>query len=97
MKKTCLLVFLALGLSGLAQIELTPKEQAYQDSINRINASNAATAEAQTAYNDGINLFSSNDFSKAIAAFDKAIAGDPNFQAAYYNKGVAPSEIRQFK
>lgn len=87
MKKILMSLFVfGASFSMFSQAELTPEEQAFQDSINLVNASNAATAEAQEAYNLGIKLFGENKMKEAVASFDKAIAGDPKFEAAYYNK-----------
>ena len=85
-----------IGVSSWAQVELTPEEQAFQDSINVVNAANAATAESQEAYNSGIALFGQNKMKEAVASFDKAIAGDPKFEAAYYNKGVAQYKMKDY-
>ena len=63
---------LFLGIASWAQVELTPEEQAFQDSINVVNAANAATAESQEAYNAGIALFGQNKMKEAVASFDKA-------------------------
>ena len=78
-------VGLIFSLLCVAQAELTPEEQAFQDSINQLNAANAATAEAQEAYNRGIAFFKKNKMNEAVKEFSKAIAGDSKFEAAYLN------------
>src|SRR5690554_3866819 len=76
--------------------ELTEKEQAYRDSIAALNEENATIAASQEAYNQGIELFNQKSYRKAIVAFKTSIASDPNFTAAYYNKGVAENEANLF-
>ena len=85
----------ALGISLLSfgQLEtLTPKEQAYKDSIAKLNQQNAAVAASQEAYNRGVTQFSGKNYAAAIAEFQKSINSDPNFTAAYYNKGLTEKE-----
>ena len=84
---------LFLSFGSLAQEELTPEEQAYRDSITALNLENEAIANSQTAYNKGIEQFQSKNYKSAIAEFKKSIKFDPNFTAAYYNKGVAENEL----
>src|SRR5690554_982573 len=87
-QKLLLFSFCLFFLGGItfAQ-ELTEKEQAYRDSIAALNEENATIAASQEAYNQGIELFNQKSYRKAIVAFKTSIASDPNFTAAYYNKG----------
>ena len=95
--KLSLLLFLGLSSFTFSQVEeLTPEEQAYRDSITALNIENAAIANSQEAYNNGIKLFSDKKFEASIEQFKKSVGFDPNFTAAYYNKGVAENEIGKY-
>src|SRR5690606_5950466 len=91
---------LAFGQMGYAQggqeVELTPREQAYRDSITALNETNAAIAQSQEAYNNGISFFEKKQYSEAIKEFAKSVSADPNFTAAYYNKAVAENEAGKY-
>ena len=100
MKLKPLMIILCLGVSPiiLSQVdELTPEEQAYRDSITALNLENAAIANSQEAYNKGIQLFAEKKYPAAIEQFRKSIQFDPNFTAAYYNKGVAENEAERYE
>jgi tetratricopeptide (TPR) repeat protein len=81
---------------GGQEVELTPQEQAYRDSIAALNETNAAIAQSQEAYNKGISLFEKKSYNDAIKEFEKSVKADPNFTAAYYNKAVAENEASRF-
>ena len=100
MKKTVSVMAGMLLCSSISfsQIEsMTPAELRYRDSITKLNQSNAAIAASQEAYNKGIELFNQKKFKEAIASFNKSITSDPNFTAAYYNKGVAENEAEMYQ
>lgn len=98
MKKLILIaVYTLIALSLFSQGDLSQEEQDLLNKVNAENASSAATAESQEAYNNGIALFGKREYKKAIASFSKAISGDPKFEAAYYNKGVAQNQAKLYK
>ena len=51
--------------------------------------------EAEKSYNNGINLLQSKTYDDAIAAFTKAISIKPEMEKAYYNRGLAFSELNK--
>jgi tetratricopeptide (TPR) repeat protein len=92
-----LILLVALIIPAAAQgQELTDKEKAYRDSIAALNAENEATAAARELYNTGNDLFAEKQYSQAITIFGEAIAKDPSFKDAYYNKGIAEIEAGKF-
>jgi tetratricopeptide (TPR) repeat protein len=52
-------------------------------------SSQSSTGTAQTRYDNGINLFSQNDYDGAIRELSEAIRIDPKFAMAYYFRGVS--------
>lgn len=48
-------------------------------------------------YGNAVQLFYQNAFESSIEYFDKAIEADANFQFAYFNRGMAYKEIKNFK
>src|SRR3989338_7081396 len=90
-------LFFGIGSLALAQVDdLTPEEKAYRDSITALNLENQAITNSQEAYNRAIELFSEKKFPAAIEEFRKSIQFDPNFTAAYYNKGIAENELERY-
>ena len=69
--KNVLAVFVTTLITlGFSAQELTPEEQAFQDSINALNTASAATAESQEAYNNGIALFGNEKYKEAVSVKD---------------------------
>ena len=75
-----------------AQDDTSEKEKALIDSVAAINAASAENAAAMEAYNEGISLYQSKNYSGAIASYNKAIGMHPEFVDAHYNKGIAQLE-----
>ncbi len=97
MKIIILIICSVFVLSIFSQEEISQEEQDLLNKVNAENAATAATAESQEAYNNGITLFGEKKYKEAIASFKTAIEGDPNFEAAYYNKGIAEIQSKSYQ
>lgn len=54
-------------------------------------------AVAQTWFNEGVALYEKGDYPRAISAFDKAIAIDPDMAEVWNNRGLALIQTEQYR
>lgn len=52
--------------------------------------------KVQDLVNKGVDLVGQKKYEEGIALYSKAIKQNPNVQLAYYNRGIAYSEIKEF-
>ena len=75
---------------------LTTEEIQFRDSIAAINTSNERMQLIQETYNAASSAFAESNFSKSISLFDEVIALDSSNADAFYNKGLAQKESKQY-
>lgn len=76
-------VFLVLGLSLILGAGFANTAQAY-------------STEGAMYYNEGLDLYSRGEYSKAIQSFKTAIQKDPDFVDAYYNLGALFEYLKSY-
>ena len=54
-------------------------------------------SEAEEHFNAGVELQERGKWEEAIAEYDEAIRLDPKFADAYYNRGNAYADLRQYE
>ena len=63
---------------------LTDSELSFQDSITALNEQNELFSSSRKAYNDGLELFNTENFQQAIVNFTNAVNIDSSFSLAYF-------------
>lgn len=76
-------LFIILGLSIFLGTGLNQAAQAY-------------STEGTMYYNEGLDQYSSGEYSKAIQSFKNATAKDPDFVDAYYNLGALFEYLKSY-
>ncbi|MCH7552086.1 50S ribosomal protein L10, partial [Patescibacteria group bacterium] len=70
---------------------------AFEDSIAAMNLDFKLVQESQESYNEGIQLFEQKKDQDAVSSFDKAIEINPRFYKAYFNRGTASLQLKDYK
>lgn len=60
------------------------------------NTAQAYSTEGAMYYNEGLDLYSRGEYSKAIQSFKTAIEKDPDFVDAYYNLGALYEYLKSY-
>lgn len=76
-------LFITLGLTLLLGISAASSAFAY-------------STEGAMYYNEGLDLYSRGEYSKAIQSFKNAVAKDPDFVDAYYNMGALFEYLKSY-
>lgn len=93
--------FLAYPLIQEQQIDKGDSKATVPPEVQAVVAGPEATAEAnpdsaESQFELGNSYYEAGQWEPAIAAYKKAIAIDPNYQAAYANLGVTYYQLQQF-
>ena len=59
--------------------------------------SDTVSSKAKETYKKAGTLFEENKFEEAIAAYGEAIAQDPNYASAYFNRALAYAILNKYE
>ncbi|MGB3758788.1 MAG: tetratricopeptide repeat-containing serine protease family protein [Rivularia sp. (in: cyanobacteria)] len=71
--------------------------KAYSENIAKVRKQSQQDLEAKIFYNQGNDLYASEDYEKALEYYDKAVAIKPDYYQAWNNRGNSLDELERYQ